>query len=91
MEDCRQHRRFIKNKPQNPWRENFKKKCLEQFRRSRDTQVNQRRFGLNVICEEEVCRTLKNLYFMFRNKILLLPNTFSRYCNLLKMNGKVSY
>lgn len=63
MEARRQHRRFIKNKPQNLWRENFKKKCLEQFRRSRDTQVNQRRFGLNVICEEEVCHTLNNLYF----------------------------
>ena len=54
MEDRRQHRTFIKNKHQNLWRDNFKKRCLEQFRRSRETQVNQRRFGLNLISEEEV-------------------------------------
>ena len=66
MEDRRKkHRTFIKNKPQNLWRENFKKQCLEQFRRSRETQVNQRRFGKeNVISEEEVCHilTLLSLY-----------------------------
>jgi hypothetical protein len=69
MEDRRQHRTFVKSKPQNLWRDNFKKQCLERFRRSRETQVNQRRLGLNltkesVISEEEVwCIMYCILYF----------------------------
>ena len=71
MEDRRKHRTFIKNKPQNLWRDNFKKQCLEQFRRSRETLVNQRRFGKeNVMSEEEVCNYSNLLYFALKSKIL---------------------
>jgi hypothetical protein len=74
MEGRRRHRTFIKNKSQNLWRDNFKKQCLEQFKRSRETQVNQRRFCKeNVISEEEVChelafyyiRTWQDFYYQF--------------------------
>ncbi|CAB4377731.1 unnamed protein product [Rhizophagus irregularis] len=67
MEDRRKHRTFIKNKFQNLWRDNFKRQCLEQFRRSRETQVNQRRFGKeNVISEEELLfQIIKNEWRSF--------------------------
>ncbi|GBB90298.1 hypothetical protein RclHR1_01720019 [Rhizophagus clarus] len=67
MEDRRKHRTFIKNKSKNLWRDNFKKQCLEQFKRSRETQVNQRRFGKeNVISEEELLlQIIKNEWKSF--------------------------
>ncbi|RIA99572.1 hypothetical protein C1645_278395 [Glomus cerebriforme] len=91
--DHHKRRTFIKNKPQNLWRDNFKKHCLEQFRRSREAQINQRRFGSKeILSEEEVCSS-QLLYFALRSKFLkifLLSILFSCYYNLLKTNGKGS-
>ncbi len=68
MEGRHQHRTFIKNKCR---RESFKKQCLEQFKLSREIQVNKRRFGLNLakvnvdenVIHEEVCRAHKIMIF----------------------------
>ncbi|CAG8671534.1 5881_t:CDS:2, partial [Funneliformis mosseae] len=71
----RQHRTFIKNKSQHLCKDSFKKWCLEQFKRSRETQVNKRRFGLNlekitgdyvnIIHEETLLQFIKNEWISF--------------------------
>ncbi|CAI2178859.1 15147_t:CDS:2 [Funneliformis geosporum] len=71
----RQQRTFIKNKSQHLCKDSFKKWCLKQFKRSRETQVNKHRFGLNlakvtgdyvnVIHEEILLQFIKNEWMSF--------------------------